>query len=185
VERFLADRDAFAAFYRSHSRTVLVFFTRRTFDAEAALDLTAETFAAAFAARRSFRGDGDAQAGAWLFTIARRQLGRYFEDGAASSRLRRRLGVSTPVATEADVERILELAELDELRAELREQLAGLEAGQREALWLRVVDEQPYAQVAARLGISEQAARTRVSRALRAIARSLPAIPNPIEEITP
>jgi DNA-directed RNA polymerase specialized sigma24 family protein len=45
-----------------------------------------------------------------------------------------------------------------------------------------VVDEQPYAQVAARLGISEPAARKRVSRALLTIAESLAAIPAVIEE---
>jgi RNA polymerase sigma-70 factor (ECF subfamily) len=38
---------------------------------------------------------------------------------------------------------------------------------------LRVVDELPYPDVAARLGISEQAARARVSRALRALAGAL------------
>ena len=63
----------------------------------------------------------------------------------------------------------------------LREQLAGLDRGQRQALWLRVVDERPYVEVAARLGITEQAARMRVSRALRAIAESLAATPTTIE----
>lgn len=185
MEPFLADRDAFSDFYRTHVRAVLVFFTRRTFDAEAALDLTAETFTAAFASRRSFRGDPDAQAGAWLFTIARRQLARYFQHGAAARQLRDKLGVSVPVATETELERIEEVAGLDVLRAALRDQLTRLEAGQREALWLRVVDEQPYAQVAARLGISEPAARTRVSRALRAIAESLATISTTIQENTP
>ena len=166
------DRDAFAEFYREHARALVVFFTRSTFDAEAALDLTAETFASAFASRRSFRGDSAAQAGGWLFTIARRQLARYFREGAAAGRLRRELGVSVPVASEAELERIEELAGLGTLRAALREQLAGLEAGQREALRLRVVDEKPYAQVAARLGISEPAARKRVSRALLAMGCS-------------
>jgi DNA-directed RNA polymerase specialized sigma24 family protein len=63
---WLAGEAAFAAFYRDHSRAVLVFFTRRTYDVEAALDLTAETFAQAFASRRRLRVDTDAQAGAWL-----------------------------------------------------------------------------------------------------------------------
>jgi RNA polymerase sigma-70 factor, ECF subfamily len=87
VEGFLSDPGAFSVFYREHARMLLVFFTRRTFDAEAALDLTAETFAAAFASRRSFRGASDQEAGGWLFAIARRQLVRYFEAGACPESL--------------------------------------------------------------------------------------------------
>lgn len=162
-------------FYREHARTLLLFFTRRTFDAEAALDLTAESFAAAFASRRTFRGATDQEAGGWLFAIARRQLARYFEAGAVSQELVRRLGVETPVAAGAELERIEEMAGLGTLRAGLRDQLVALDAGQRKALWLRVVNEQPYARVAQQLGISEQAARARVSRALRALGESLAA----------
>jgi DNA-directed RNA polymerase specialized sigma24 family protein len=38
---------AFTDFYAAHSPQLLVFFVRRTFDVEAARDLTAETFAQA------------------------------------------------------------------------------------------------------------------------------------------
>jgi RNA polymerase sigma factor (sigma-70 family) len=175
VGGFLGDRDAFSSFYRANARTLLLFFTRRTFDAEAALDLTAETFAQAFASRGGFRGSSDEEAGAWLFAIARRQLARYFQAGAVSQDLVRRLGVVSPIASSGELERIEELADLGSLRAALRDQVGALEAGQRQALWLRVVDEQPYARVAQQLGISEQAARARVSRALRAIEGSLTA----------
>jgi RNA polymerase sigma factor (sigma-70 family) len=43
----------------------------------------------------------------------------------------------------------------------------------REALWLRVVRQMPYPQVAAELEISEQTARARVSRGLRALRDAL------------
>ena len=39
--------DEFAAAYRAHSRSILIFLARRTYDPETALDLTAETFARA------------------------------------------------------------------------------------------------------------------------------------------
>jgi len=48
---------------------VLRFFVRRTADAELALDLTAETFAAALVASRRFTA-GPEPARAWLFGIA-------------------------------------------------------------------------------------------------------------------
>ena len=51
--------------------------------------------------------------------------------------------------------------------------LAELGPEQREAVRLRVVDELGYPAVAARLGVSEQTARARVSRGLRALAAAV------------
>jgi predicted DNA-binding protein (UPF0251 family) len=50
---------------------------------------------------------------------------------------------------------------------------AVLSVEQRDALRLRVVEERSYAEVALLLGVSEQAARARVSRGLRALAGAL------------
>lgn len=185
MKRFLADPDAFSSFYRANAHDVLVFFTRRTFDPQVSLDLTAETFAAAFSSRRSFRGGTDGEAGAWLATVARRQLARYYQDGSASRELARRLSVTAPSASDAELERIERIAELDALRELLREQLAAIDQGQREALWLRVVEQQSYAEVAQRLQISEEAARKRVSRALREISEALTAgLPDTLETMS-
>ena len=43
---------SFASAYDTHARSILIFLARRTYDPETALDLTAETFAQAFEARR-------------------------------------------------------------------------------------------------------------------------------------
>jgi RNA polymerase sigma factor (sigma-70 family) len=152
-----------------------VFFTRRTYDPEAALDLTAETFAQAFAARRRFRGHSDAEAGAWLFAIGSSQLTRYLRRGYATQKLVRRLGVEMPELDDAEIERTLELAGMEEVRLVIARELARLSAEQRVALRLRVVDELPFQAVAQRLGISQQAARMRVGRGLSALARALDA----------
>ena len=181
---FLADDAAFSALYRRHARALLVYFTRRTYDVETALDLTAETFAQAFAARRRFRGGSDAEAHAWLFTIASRQLAGYLRRGYAQRTLVARLGIEVPAASPAETERILELAGLRSLRTVIAQELARLSTDQREALQLRVVDELSYAAVAQRLGISEQAARMRVSRGLNALAQAVEAA-GPLTEETP
>jgi len=173
VGHFLSSEDAFTGLYRANIEQLLVFFTRRTYDPQAALDLAAETFAQAFHSRRTFRGTSDGDATSWLFAIARRQLARYYEHGVVRRRLSQRLVGGIPVASEVELERIEDLASLQDVRLLLKEQIQALESGQREALWLRVVEEQPYATVAQRLGISEQAARARVSRALRALAEPL------------
>ena len=49
------DADSFELFYSRYFERLLVFFARRTCDAELAADLTAETFAAALAGRRRYR----------------------------------------------------------------------------------------------------------------------------------
>lgn len=75
---------AFGLVYRVHARLVLVHLTRRTFVPEAALDLTAETFAQAFASRRRFRGETDDVA-RWLLGIANHVLARSVGAAARSA----------------------------------------------------------------------------------------------------
>jgi RNA polymerase sigma-70 factor (ECF subfamily) len=169
----MAGAEEFIELYRREARSVLVFFVRRTLDAEVAMDLTAETFA------QSWRGWGRVRPGSpeetrgWLFTIARRQLGRYRRRGRVEQRALRQLGIETPALDVEDVAQINEAAELSPLREALRAELASLGADQREALQLRIVEELPYVVVAQRLGISEVSARARVSRGLRTLARAL------------
>jgi RNA polymerase sigma-70 factor (ECF subfamily) len=159
-----------AVLYDELSKRVLVYFTRRTYDGEVALDLTAETFARAMAARRRFRGDTHAEAQAWVWGIARNVLGEFFERGRVERRALRRLGLRAPVATDDEIARIELLAELGDLRTAVAEALDAVGADQREALRLRVVEELDYAAVARRLGVSEATARARVSRGLRRLA---------------
>lgn len=59
---------------------------------------------------------------------------------------------------------------MDDIRQVLQAELAGLSRRNREALELKVCDELSYPEVAERLGISQQTARARVSRGLRALA---------------
>ena len=52
-------------------------------------------------------------------------------------------------------------------------ELAALPAAQRDAVRLRIVDELSYDDLAARLGITPDNARARVSRGLRALTRAI------------
>ncbi|HEV2813472.1 MAG TPA: sigma factor, partial [Solirubrobacteraceae bacterium] len=70
-----------SALYREHRETLLVFFVRRTGDAEVALDLWAETFARALRGAPRFRGDTLEEQAAWLYAIARRLLADYHRRG--------------------------------------------------------------------------------------------------------
>jgi len=175
--------ERFGALYREHSEELLVFFIRRVYEPEVALDLTAETFAQALLHRRKFRGETAEQALAWIYGIAKHQLSRYFRKGAAEGRALAKLGIEAPVFTESELEQLERLAGLNELRATMSVALAQLSHDHREALQLRVVDELAYNEVAARLGISEESARARVSRGLRALGRHFDANPLPEEAI--
>src|SRR4051794_686541 len=84
------DADAIADLYDQHARALLAFLARRAADPEAAVDLLAETFAAAFKDRRRFRGDDPLP---WLYGIARHQLAGYFRRGRVERRALERLGV--------------------------------------------------------------------------------------------
>jgi RNA polymerase sigma factor (sigma-70 family) len=160
--------------YVRHAEDLLGYFARRTLQAEVAVDLVGETFAQAFAHREQFRGEEEGEAIAWVYGIARGQLGSYFRRGQVHRRALGRLGVGVPGLIDSDFERIEDLAALDELRGEVADGLARLSVRHRDALRLRIVEEREYAEVARVLGVSEQVARARVSRALRVLRRDIP-----------
>src|SRR5438105_14929260 len=84
--------DAFGTFYERHAEALLRFFARRTLDPDAAAELTAETFAEAFASRGRYRERG-VGAAPWLYGIAKHKLSRCFRDGGVGARARPRLGL--------------------------------------------------------------------------------------------
>src|SRR5919106_5484228 len=102
--------SAFSRVYEAKAQEIITFFVRRTFDVEVARDLTAETFAQAFEHCRRFRGSTDAEAAGWLYGIARHQLSRYARKGKSGRRAVERLGIRVPTVSDADYERIVELA---------------------------------------------------------------------------
>ncbi len=176
--------ETFSMFYDRHARPLLTFFARRTFDPETAADLTAETFAEAFASRSSFRGEGSDGA-AWLYGIANHQLARFRRRGAVDARARAKVGVPERALSPEDFDRIEELVDLAPLRDEIATALDALPDDQRDATRLRVLEERAYPEVAAELGCSEAAARQRVSRAMRRLAAELDLrIPEPTQELT-
>jgi RNA polymerase sigma factor (sigma-70 family) len=165
--------ERFVTFYDRHSRRLLAFFARRTFDPQVAADLTAETFAQAFAGRSGFRNPGPGAAAAWLYTIAHRQLSQFIRRQCVESLWRVRMGIDPqPVSAEA-IERAEELLDLQEVREQVALALDTLKGELREAMTLRVVDGRSYAEAARLIGCDETLVRQRVSRGLKKLARRL------------
>src|SRR3954471_9898795 len=192
-EQLLVARDAasFELFYVRHVDAVLGFFARRTFDAEMAADLCAETFAAALASRRRFpaRGPpaaagvvgvgaekmgGATRAGAppataWLFGIGAKKLADAQRRGYADTRARKRLGMERIELSDQDIARIERLGE----GAETPRLMKRLPAEQRAAIAAHVIDERPYGEIAGELQTSEAVVRKRVSRGLATMRRRM------------
>jgi RNA polymerase sigma-70 factor (ECF subfamily) len=160
--------EAFGTFYRRHENAMLVFFLRRTANAETAADLTAEVFAAALSSIRRFR-PGSRPAVAWLYAIANHKLKSSRRRGRVEDRARRKLGMQPLLLTDEALERVEALADAQRSAEVLAELLADLPADQREAIRLRIVEEREYDEIAVELRCSEAVVRQRVSRALGAL----------------
>ncbi len=105
--------------------------------------------------------------------IARHQLSGWYRRGDVERRAVRRLGIERRALTDDELERIVELAGLEDTRQAVARGLGAFTGEARSALCLRVVEERSYGEIAGALGITEQTARARVSRALRALADHL------------
>jgi RNA polymerase sigma factor (sigma-70 family) len=166
------DADAFTELYRRHAEELLRYFARRILDPEAAAELTAETFAEAFASRRNYTDVG-VNGVAWLYGIARNRLSRFFRTGRVDAAARRRLGMPERELPPEDYERIEDLVDFAPIRGALLDALETLSSDHREAMRLHVIEGLEYPEVARRMRCSEANARQRVSRGLRKVAMVL------------
>ena len=155
------DAGAFRELYDRYAERVHRFHLARSRNADAAHDLTAETFAQAWLGRARFEDVAGGSAGPWLFRIARNVLSASVRRGRLERAACTRLGLlerldREPAAVEPE-DRWLD--GLDEALAELPET-------QLDALRLRFGDDLPYDELADALGTTSQAARVRVHRGL-------------------
>src|SRR5262249_17299754 len=162
-----SDPDAFAAFYDAYIDRGMGYFVRRTFDAELAHDLAAETFATALLRRGDFRGRTEEQERACLFPSARTQSSHYHRRGRRSRRRGRGLGMMTAGMEPDESARVEAQAGVAHLRPRPAGARESLHTEQRQAVELRVVHELEYASIAEAMHSTEEVARARVSRGLR------------------
>jgi len=167
-----SDPQAFREFYDRYAVWMRVWFARQTGSETAALDLTAETFAQAWHSLRRFKDMADGSGAPWLFGIARNLLRQYHKHKRVETAARERLGLP-PVAEGDEYEAVDERVAARTMAPALAAAVRLLPPDQRAALELRVVQQLDYDEVAGRLGCSQNAARLRVSRALRALTLEL------------
>jgi RNA polymerase sigma-70 factor (ECF subfamily) len=181
--RFAITSDSLDGLFRSHAAGMAVYIARKTMDAGVAADLTAETFAQAYMHRRQFRGHTREEAVGWLYGIARHQVSHFVRRDRAEARALERLGIQRPQLSDAELERLEELAGIADLRKRVASHLSDLSHEQQEALRLRILEEQTYEEMAEHLGINQQAVRARVSRGMRTLADRLQTEAADIQEL--
>jgi RNA polymerase sigma-70 factor (ECF subfamily) len=167
------DPQAFREFYDRYAVWIRSWFQRQTGSDNASLDLTAETFAQAWHATSRFRDLADGSGAPWLFGIARNLLRQYHKHNRIESAARERMGMPLRWVDADDYERVDDRIAAMSLAPLLRRALRALPAEQRRAVELRVLHQLDYDEVAGALGCSQNAARLRVSRALRSLGMQL------------
>jgi RNA polymerase sigma-70 factor (ECF subfamily) len=163
------DHDAFGELYERRHELVLAFLLKRTRDPEVAMDLMAETFAAALVAIADRPPAIAGSAAPWLLTIARNALIDSYRRGSVESAARRRLALEPVQIGDSDVERVLRVAAETDLLIRLSEELP---ADQFDALRARVLDERGYEEIARELACSPAVVRKRVSRAIATLRQA-------------
>jgi len=166
-----ADPSAFRAFYRRHERAVVAFVGGQVRDPHVTVDVVAETFARAYASRRTFRDESGTARG-WLLGIARHVLIESWRRGRVESEARVQLGMQTIALGDRSSRSVEDVVvATDDARVELW--LADLPAEQREAVRRRILDDADYEQIAAELSCSEAVVRQRVSRGLLRLRKTV------------
>ncbi len=147
------DDARFEREWQAHSRAVTNYCVFSAGSREDGEDIAAEVFSRLLGTRRHVRQD---KTEAWLFTVARNLCVSHHRSATRGKRLLERLSTdSPPVTTEAW------------RRPEVWEHVRELDERSRLAIYLRVVEDRPFAEVARLMGVSESAAKMTYYRALR------------------
>lgn len=158
------DPEQFGEFFDRHYDNLSAYFAARVSSVDNAADLCAETFTAAL--ENTSRFDPTlGTASQWLYGIARNKLFGYWRNLRVDTAARDRLQIRAVPVDDATASFLRAEASAD--RARVLGALEQLPEDQRAAVWLRVVNELDYDDIAARLACRPGAARVRVHRGLR------------------
>lgn len=157
--------DRAEAAHRRYYSTVYRYVRRRTRSHEDAEDLTQGVFAEAVSSLgRTAEESGPTLA--WLYTVAQRRI---------IDEHRRRCGAPAEVISldAARVEYRPENAYGVDVTGAIAEAIAALPLEQQQVVVLKLIQGRRFNEIAGQLGISEQACRARLSRALRTLRERL------------
>jgi RNA polymerase sigma factor (sigma-70 family) len=169
IERSRHDPEAFAEVFRRYAPDITRYVTRRLGD-DAAEDVVAETFLAAFRQRNGY--DLSRQnARPWLYGIATNLTRRHLRAEVRQLRLLERTGVD-PV-TAPFTERSDERLSAEASRRSLAGALASLPKGHRDALLLVAWGGLSYSETSEALGVRLGTVQSRINRARKRLRKDL------------
>jgi RNA polymerase sigma-70 factor (ECF subfamily) len=161
------DRDALDEIFRAHATDLERLLVRVVGPRNAVEDLLQETFAAAVAAFPRFRGEASVRT--WLRRIAIHVADHYLRQ----PRRRRDVPIDEAPVLATSAESPDAAVESAELAQRIYAHLDTLDSAKRIALVLHVIEELPIREVAALVGASRAATKTRIFLARRALRRRL------------
>jgi RNA polymerase sigma factor (sigma-70 family) len=173
----LADPDRFAALYDRYAAQLYRYAYQRV-GPQAAEDVVADTFLAAFGQRASYDLDRP-DARPWLFGILTRKLARHHRQERAAYRALARSAPDTVVDGPAD--QVAARVTAAAARGQLASALARLAAVDRDVLLLFGWGQLSYDEIATALGIPLGTVRSRLNRARRKVRAALGDV-NPIHD---
>jgi RNA polymerase sigma-70 factor (ECF subfamily) len=166
IDKALAgDKEAFSALVREYQNRIFGFIMRMTANRDAALDLTQETFLAAWNHLDSFRKE--ASFSTWLHQIAANRTKNYLK------RAKRETGLPEDFEVAADTDQPDTGYERKQQEHLLKTAVATLPYKQRLTFTLRYFEQMKFREIARAQGISVSAAKTNFAEALNKLKKKL------------
>lgn len=169
IRRSRGEPEHFAVLFRRYAPEVQRYVRRRV-GVDAADDVVAETFVAAFCQRERYDLERE-NARAWLYGIATHLIGRYRRSETRQYRVLASTG--RDLVTEPFTDRVEAAVSAEGDRRQLADALARLPAAHRDTLLLVVWGDLSYAEAAAALGVPTGTVRSRMNRARKKLRQSL------------
>ncbi|MFC5727803.1 MULTISPECIES: RNA polymerase sigma factor [Nocardioides] len=171
IERSRRHPESFAAIFDRHHRAIHAYVARRA-GSQAADDVLAEVFTAAFSQRAEFVSEAGS-ALPWLYGIARNLTHRHFRSTASAQRAFGMWAALQPDASNTHDDEVIAGVDSERRWVAVRDGLAAVASDDREALLLYAWEELSYTEIAEVVGVPVGTVRSRIHRARAALRAGL------------
>ncbi len=166
LQAIVADPSRFGELYDVLYERVYAYIYRRVFDVQSAQDITANSFYIIMVQQPNFRWQGVAQCYAWVFRIAMNEINQFYRRGKKYQLVEDWLKIDI-----AEDNMISEDIEREDDARTLHMRVERLPRKLRDVVELYYFAGLAHSEIAASLHIGENAARTRLNRAIEKLRK--------------